>query len=74
MKTSRSARMLKAFEYWFGKYPFYEDGYKLVTVSYPGMRHQAPHYGITFATDIANVMWFHREVAIRFHHHPRISA
>lgn len=35
------ARMLDAFEYWFGKYPFYEDGYKLVTVSYPGMEHQS---------------------------------
>jgi aminopeptidase N len=34
-------RMLKAFEYWFGRYPFYEDGYKLVTVSYPGMEHQS---------------------------------
>jgi aminopeptidase N len=34
-------RMLAAFEYWFGKYPFYEDGYKLVTVSYPGMEHQS---------------------------------
>ncbi len=34
-------RMLKAFEYWFGKYPWYEDGYKLVTVAYPGMEHQS---------------------------------
>jgi aminopeptidase N len=34
-------RMLKAFEHWFGKYPFYEDGYKLVAVSYPGMEHQS---------------------------------
>ena len=34
-------RMLKAFEYWFGKYPFYEDGYKLVAVSYAGMEHQS---------------------------------
>lgn len=34
-------RMLKALEHWFGKYPFYEDGYKLVTVSYPGMEHQS---------------------------------
>jgi aminopeptidase N len=34
-------RMLEAFEHWFGKYPFYEDGYKLVTVSYPGMEHQS---------------------------------
>ena len=35
------ARMLEAFEHWFGKYPFYEDSYKLVTVSYPGMEHQS---------------------------------
>jgi aminopeptidase N len=34
-------RMLAAFEHWFGKYPFYEDGYKLVAVSYPGMEHQS---------------------------------
>lgn len=34
-------RMLEAFEHWFGKYPFYEDGYKLVTVSYAGMEHQS---------------------------------
>ena len=34
-------RMMKAFEHWFGKYPFYEDGYKLVAVSYPGMEHQS---------------------------------
>ena len=35
------SRMLEAFEYWFGKYPFYEDSYKLVSVSYPGMEHQS---------------------------------
>jgi aminopeptidase N len=34
-------RTLEAFEHWFGKYPFYEDGYKLVTVQYPGMEHQS---------------------------------
>jgi aminopeptidase N len=34
-------RMLEAFEHWFGKYPFYEDSYKLVTVSYGGMEHQS---------------------------------
>jgi aminopeptidase N len=42
MKTFKEVpRMLKAFEHWFGRYPFYEDGYKLVTVSYPGMEHQS---------------------------------
>ncbi|MCG8332617.1 MAG: M1 family metallopeptidase [Chitinophagales bacterium] len=34
-------RMLEAFEHWFGPYPFYEDGYKLVEVPYLGMEHQS---------------------------------
>lgn len=34
-------RMMKAFEYWFGPYPFYEDGYKIVEVPYLGMEHQS---------------------------------
>lgn len=33
--------MLKAFEYWFGPYPFYEDGYKLVEAPHLGMEHQS---------------------------------
>ncbi len=32
---------IRAFEYWFGPYPFYEDGYKLVEVPYLGMEHQS---------------------------------
>ncbi|SOD97293.1 M1 family metallopeptidase [Spirosoma fluviale] len=34
-------KMLKAFEHWFGPYPFYEDGYKLVETPYLGMEHQS---------------------------------
>ena len=34
-------RMLKAFEYWFGPYPFYEDGFKLVEAPHLGMEHQS---------------------------------
>jgi aminopeptidase N len=34
-------RTIEAFEHWFGKYPFYEDSFKLVSVSYPGMEHQS---------------------------------
>lgn len=42
-------RMLEAFEYWFGPYPFYEDGYKLIEVPYLGMEHQsAVTYGNNF--------------------------
>jgi len=33
--------MLECFESKFGKYPFYEDGYKLVETSYLGMEHQS---------------------------------
>jgi aminopeptidase N len=33
--------MLKCFEYWFGPYPFYKDGYKLVETPYLGMEHQS---------------------------------
>ncbi len=34
-------KMMKAFEYWFGPYPFYQDGYKLVDAPYLGMEHQS---------------------------------
>jgi len=33
--------MLHCFEYWFGKYPFYEDSYKLVEAPYLGMENQS---------------------------------
>ena len=42
--------MLDAFEYWFGPYPFYEDGYKLIEVDNTGMEHQsAVSYGNQYA-------------------------
>ncbi|MDP5158095.1 MAG: M1 family metallopeptidase [Flaviramulus sp.] len=34
-------KMMKAFEHWFGQYPFYKDGFKLVEVPYLGMEHQS---------------------------------
>ena len=41
--------MLKAFEHWFGPYPFYKDGYKLVQAPHLGMEHQsAVAYGNQF--------------------------
>ena len=41
--------MLKAFEHWFGPYPFYEDGFKLVQSPHLGMEHQsAVAYGNGF--------------------------
>lgn len=60
-------KMLKAFEHWFGPYPFYEDGYKIVEVPYLGMEHQSSvTYGNNFKngynrrgvqTDLSNTGW-----------------
>jgi aminopeptidase N len=42
--------MLACFEKWFGPYPFYEDGFKLIEVPNNGMEHQsAIAYGNRFA-------------------------
>ncbi|MGB3344975.1 MAG: M1 family metallopeptidase [Aequorivita sp.] len=43
--------MIEAFEYWFGPYPFYEDGYKLVEVPYLGMEHQS---SVTYGNEFKN--------------------
>ena len=56
-------RMLKAFEYWFGPYPFFDDGYKLVESSHLGMEHQsATAYGNHYqngylGTDLSGTGW-----------------
>ncbi len=60
------ARMLEAFEHWFGPYPFYEDGYKLVEVPYLGMEHQSSvTYGNRYGNgylgeDLSGTGWGHR--------------
>lgn len=44
-----AAPMIHCFEDWFGPYPFYQDGYKLVEAPYLGMEHQsAVAYGNKF--------------------------
>ena len=56
-------QMLKAFEYWLGPYPFYEDGYQLVQSPHLGMEHQsAVAYGNKFANgylgrDLSGTGW-----------------
>ena len=44
-------KMMKAFEHWFGPYPFYEDGFKLVEVPYLGMEHQS---SVTYGNQFKN--------------------
>jgi aminopeptidase N len=43
--------MLKAMEYWFGPYPFYNDGYKLIETPFLGMEHQS---GIAYGNKYKN--------------------
>ncbi|PJJ79702.1 M1 family metallopeptidase [Mucilaginibacter auburnensis] len=55
--------MLKAFEHWFGPYPWYEDGYKLVETPFLGMEHQsAVAYGNAYGNgylgqDLSGTGW-----------------
>ncbi|MGI9550804.1 MAG: M1 family metallopeptidase, partial [Aurantibacter sp.] len=47
----QSPMMMKAFEHWFGPYPFYKDSFKLVEVPYLGMEHQS---SITYGNKYQN--------------------
>jgi len=56
-------RTIEALEYWFGPYPFYEDGYKLVEAPHLGMEHQsAVAYGNNYkmgylGNDLSGTGW-----------------
>lgn len=46
---SNVLQTIEALEHWFGPYPFYEDGYKIVETAHLGMEHQsAIAYGNKF--------------------------
>ena len=47
----QAPKMMRAFEHWFGPYPFYEDSFKLVEVPYLGMEHQS---SVTYGNKYAN--------------------
>jgi aminopeptidase N len=63
VQFKQAPMMLEAFEHWFGPYPFYEDGYKLVEAPYLGMEHQSSvTYGNGFRNgyrgmDLSNTGW-----------------
>ena len=46
--------MLACFEHWFGPYPWYADGYKLIEVPYLGMEHQS---GIAYGIGTSPATW-----------------
>jgi aminopeptidase N len=47
----QTPKILEAFEHWFGPYPFYDDGFKLVEAPYLGMEHQS---SITYGNHFKN--------------------
>ncbi|HJU46282.1 MAG TPA: M1 family metallopeptidase [Chitinophagaceae bacterium] len=51
-------KTLSCFEHWFGPYPFYEDGYKIVEAPHLGMEHQsAIAYGNNYEAGYAGMDW-----------------
>ncbi|HEY0299389.1 MAG TPA: M1 family metallopeptidase, partial [Arachidicoccus sp.] len=60
-------KMLKAFEYWYGAYPFYEDGYKLVEAPHLGMEHQSDiAYGNHFLQGYLGRDLSHTDIGLKF--------
>ncbi len=43
--------MMKCFEHWFGPYPWYKDGYKLIEAPHLGMEHQS---GVAYGNKFKN--------------------
>ncbi len=59
--------MLKAFQHYFGEYPFKKDGYKLIEVPYAGMEHQsAVTYGNHFANGYLERDWTGVGISTKF--------
>ncbi len=60
-------KMMEAFEKYFGKYPFPEDGFKLIEVPYSGMEHQsAVTYGNQFRNGYLGRDWTGVGVSLKF--------
>ncbi len=58
VQFAQAKGMLKAFEHYFGEYPFKKDGYKLIQVPYSGMEHQsAVTYGNGFKNGYLGRDW-----------------
>lgn len=64
---SQTKGMLKAFQHYFGEYPFKKDGFKLVEVPYAGMEHQsAVAYGNGFENGYLGRDWTGVGISPRF--------
>ena len=64
---AQAREMLKAYDHYFGPYPFMRDGYKLVQVPYAGMEHQsAVAYGNGFRNGYYGHDWTGVGISPRF--------
>ena len=64
---SQAPGMLKAFEHYFGPYPFKKDGYKLIEAPYSGMEHQsAVTYGNRWANGYLERDWTGVGISTKF--------
>jgi aminopeptidase N len=58
VQFAQAKEMIKAYQHYFGEYPFKKDGYKLIEVPYSGMEHQsAVTYGNHFANGYLERDW-----------------
>jgi aminopeptidase N len=51
IQLRQAVSMMKCFEQWFGPYPWYEDGYKLIEAPHLGMEHQS---GVAYGNKYKN--------------------
>ena len=51
VQFQQAKSMISCFEHWFGPYPFYEDGYKLIEAPHLGMEHQS---GVAYGNKYKN--------------------
>jgi aminopeptidase N len=51
VQFQQAKSMLKCFEHWFGPYPWYSDGYKLIETPHLGMEHQS---GVAYGNKYKN--------------------
>jgi aminopeptidase N len=64
---TQAASMLRCYEHWFGPYPWYADGYKLVEVPNTGMEHQsAIGYGNLYANGYRGRDWSHTGLGMKW--------
>jgi len=64
---SQAPGMHKAFEHYFGEYPFKKDGYKLIEAPYSGMEHQsAVTYGNRWANGYLERDWTGVGISTKF--------